>query len=199
MRDERTDARHLILEAAVATLAEVGFSATSARAVAQRAGVAPGGVFYHYGSMDELLAATYDWCNVRRIDRLAASLSGPPAEIPAAIAAAARAEFTRPESRALLEIVVGSLGSPELAAHVRRGVDEAVEFTKQAIAVAAAGSPAASVLPVDLVAELAASAFFGLEVLDQVGRRIDLDALATVVELVIALLAQPSSPLPPAS
>ena len=79
-------ARQAILDATVATLAEVGYSATSARAIATRAGVAPGGVFYHFGSMDDLLATVFETCNDGRIERLrtavgerpTASRSSPP-------------------------------------------------------------------------------------------------------------------------
>src|SRR5687767_3390435 len=67
---KRVETRLAITEATVAALAEQGFSATSARAVAERAGVAPGGVFYHFGSMDELLADVFTVCLDRRITRL---------------------------------------------------------------------------------------------------------------------------------
>lgn len=185
--------RDAILDSTIAILATSGFSATSARAVADDAGIAPGGIFYHFGSMDDLMAAAFDRCNEGRIDRLRAALDHPTEQIPAALADAARHEFTLPESRALLELVVGAISSPSLAAHVRDGVDQSIEFTQHAIRAAIADTPLASALPIDLIAELAASSFFGLEVLAHLGRDVDHDALARLIRLVTALLA----PTPP--
>ena len=72
--DSRGDGpRIAIVDATVLTLAEAGFSGTSARAVAKRADVAPGGVFYHFGSMDDLLAEVFTICLDRRIARLRAA------------------------------------------------------------------------------------------------------------------------------
>lgn len=188
--------RQAILDATVASLAEHGFGATSARAVAERAGIAPGGVFYHFGSMDELLAEVYDTCNDARIRRLAEALAAADGDVATALADAARDEFQRPSSRALLELVVGSIDSPLLAERVRAGVDRSIAFTKDAVMAVAQGSPAASLLPLDLVAELAVSAYFGLEVLDHVGRRVDLDALASLIRLLTVVIAAPP-PTPP--
>lgn len=197
-RGQPTDAaaaRVAIVDATIACLAEVGFSATSARAVGERAGVAPGGVFYHFGSMDGLLVATFERCTDERLARLAEVFDRPTEQIPAALAAAGRHEFTRPESRALLEIVVGALGSPDLSEPVRRGVDRSVSFTQDAIRTTLASSPLAALFPVDVLAEIATSAFFGLEMLSHLGHDVDHDALASVVDRVAALVT-PVRPTP---
>lgn len=195
-----TSTRRALLDATIDSLVEIGFSATSARAVATRAKVAPGGVFYHFGTMDELLGTVYDELQRARMERLAAAFRQPAGDLPAAIAAAARAEFERPDSRALLEIVVGAISSEPLAARVHSGIDESLRFTSDVLQTVLADVPGASAmpLPVELVAELAASAFFGLDVLHQVGRRPDLDRLAGVVRLLTAMLGSlpPRGPAP---
>ncbi|MET0457738.1 MAG: helix-turn-helix domain-containing protein [Ilumatobacteraceae bacterium] len=194
---EEGSARQVLIDATVATLAERGFSATSARAVAERAGVAAGGVFYHFGSMDDLLAAAFDQCNAERFRRLGSAVTAPREELPDALTAAARREFSSPTSRALLEIVIGSIGSPTLAAHVRRGVDDSARFTADVVRAVVGTSPAASVLPIDLVAELAASTFFGLEVLAHVGHEVDLEGVATLIRMLTTLLGMaPGDPTP---
>jgi AcrR family transcriptional regulator len=174
-------ARTAIVEATVASLAEDGFSATSARAVADRAGIAAGGVFYHFGSMDDLLAVVFAQCLAARLDRLRAVLSAPHGAMPEALRDAVSAEFAHPESRALLELVVGAAGSPGLAAQVRAGIEESFVFTRQVVDRLLAGSPLASLLPLDLVAQIAASAFFGLSVLDLVGSDVDVDGMTALV------------------
>ena len=188
----REDTPAAIVEATIAALADVGYGATSAREVASRAGVAPGGVFYHFGSMDDLLATVYERLMAERLDRFATVMQRPPAELPAALAAATRVEFRLPSSRALLEIVVGSIDSPTLSTKVREGTDASVTFTADALRVVAAGSPVAQAMPIELAAELAVAAFFGVEVLGKVGRSIDLDAVARLIELIAATLTPPA-------
>ena len=174
-------ARAAIVDAAVASLAEDGFSATSARAVAERAGIASGGVFYHFGSMDKLLAAVFDQCLDQRITRLRPVLDAPLADLPDVLRDAVSAEFAHPMSRALLEVVVGAASSPELAEPVRQGVERSFAFTRQIVDRLVEGTPLAAILPLDLVAQIAASAFFGLAVLDLVGTEIDVDGMTALV------------------
>ncbi|MFF3936797.1 TetR/AcrR family transcriptional regulator [Streptomyces phaeofaciens] len=52
-----TDTKTRLLEGALRTVAEQGIAKTSARTVAAAAGVNQALVFYHFGSVDELLAA----------------------------------------------------------------------------------------------------------------------------------------------
>ncbi|MGH3680707.1 MAG: TetR/AcrR family transcriptional regulator [Natronosporangium sp.] len=186
---QRRDTRTALVEATVATLAEHGFSATSARAVADRAGVAAGGVFYHFGSMDELLAEVFSTCVDRRIDRLRAAVAVPEAELAAAFPAAVREEFAHPESRAVLELVVGAIDSPVLGARVRDGLDRSVEFTREVVERLLGDSPLAALLPLDLVAQVAASAFFGLAVMELVGAEVDIDGMTALVNALLQLTA----------
>lgn len=181
--------RAALIEASVAVLADQGFSATSARAVAARAGVAPGGVFYHFGSMDELLAEVFTACLDRRIARLRGALDVSAAGLPAAFTDAVRHEFAHPESRALLELVVGAITSPLLGERVREGLDRSFHFTREVLERVLAGSPLAPVVPLDLMAQVAASAFFGLAVMDLVGADVDIDGMTALANVLIELTA----------
>lgn len=183
-----TPTRQALIDATIDSLVEVGFSGTSARAVATRAKVAPGGVFYHFGTMDELLGEVYDELQRARMERLATALATADTDVPTAIAAAARAEYDRADSRALLEIVVGAIASEPLAERVREGIDTSLQFTTDVLRSLVADVPGGEALPIELAAELAASAFFGLDVLYQVGRRPDLDGVAGLVRLLTATL-----------
>jgi len=182
-----TETRAAIVEATVAALAEVGFSGTSARAVAERAGIAPGGVFYHFGSMDDLLVEVFGTCLDRRIERLRAAVDVPSAGLPAAFTESIRAEFARPESRALLELTVGAIDSPVLATRVRAGLQTSFQFTREVVEQMLGDSPLAAILPLDLVAQVAASAFFGLAVMEMVGTDVDIDGMTALVDTVLTL------------
>ena len=188
---QRRDTRTALVEATVAVLASQGFSATSARAVAERAEVAPGGVFYHFGSMDELLAEVFTTCLDRRIARLRAAVEVPPDQLAAAFTGAVRDEFAHPESRALLELVVGAIDSPVLGARVREGLAASFAFTREVVDRLVGDSPLAAALPLDLVAQVAASAFFGLAVMELVGADVDVDGMTALVTTLLELTAGP--------
>jgi AcrR family transcriptional regulator len=182
------ETRDAIVNATVATLAELGFSGTSARAVAERAGVAPGGVFYHFGSMDDLLAEVFTTCLDRRIERLRAAVDVPETGLAAAFTSAVREEFAHPESRAVLELVVGAIDSPVLAARVREGFDLSFAFTREVVELLLRDSPLAGALPLDLVSQVAASAFFGLAVMQLVGAQVNIDGMTALVNTLLGVM-----------
>ena len=57
--------RSRLVDATVRVLARDGFAHASARAIAQAAGTVNGSIFYYFGSMDGLLAATASAGDVR--------------------------------------------------------------------------------------------------------------------------------------
>ncbi|UBU15867.1 TetR/AcrR family transcriptional regulator [Nonomuraea gerenzanensis] len=70
--------RQRLLDAAVALVPEVGWGGVSTRLVAERAGVAPGVVHYHFASVTDLLMAACLGFTAALLDRLAAELSAQP-------------------------------------------------------------------------------------------------------------------------
>ena len=62
-----SDARAALLEAAIAVLRESGFAGASARRIAQRAGCNQALVFYHFGSVNDLLVAALEEVSARRL------------------------------------------------------------------------------------------------------------------------------------
>ncbi len=71
----RSDAtRRALVEAAVESLRIDGFSGASARAIAARAGVNQALVFYHFGSVADLLLAALDDVSARRRSRYATAV-----------------------------------------------------------------------------------------------------------------------------
>ena len=59
--------RRRLVEAAVETLKEDGFVGASARAIAERAGSNQGLIFYHFGSVTNLLLAALDEVSAERL------------------------------------------------------------------------------------------------------------------------------------
>lgn len=103
--------RARLIEAAYAVLAERGYEATSIKAVAQAAGVAPGLIHYYFASKEDLLAAVVEDAAERYAEemrQLRESLA-PAQALAAAIAARKRRVETEPD-RERLRIELFALG-----------------------------------------------------------------------------------------
>lgn len=184
------DLRTRLIDAAVRVLARDGFAHASARAIAQEAGTVNGSIFYYFGSMDGLLAATATALADRGIIRIRNGLGGDRAhmEWPARLSEVMRAEAQGEDGRAVMELFVGSRTSPALAGEVRAAIDRAIDYATREMEAVLGDSPITQLIPVGLIAELAAAAFLGLEVLEQNGRSMDLDRLALALAAAVQLL-----------
>lgn len=188
------DVKARLVDATVRVLAREGFAHTSARAIASEAGGVNGLIFYHFGSMDELLTATVRTLADRGIERIHQGLGGTdaPSEWPGRLADVLRTEVAMDDSRAVMELLAGARTSPVLAAEVRAAIDRALLFITDQLESILGDSPVAHVLPVSLLAELAGSAFLGMGVLAQTGHGVDVDRLASTVALAITAITPPA-------
>lgn len=180
-----------LVESAIRVLAQDGFAHASARAIATDAGTVNGSIFYYFGSMDGLLAATMRDLADRGIGRIRTRLGGDRAHVewPARLSEVLRDEAEGEEGRAVMELMVGARTSPELAAEVRRAIDKAIAYATAEMEAVIGKSALAQLLPVAVIAELAAAAFLGIEVLAQNGREIDLDRLASTIAAAVQLVS----------
>jgi len=90
--------------------------------------------------------------------------------------------------------LAGARTSPALASEVRAAIDKAIEYATTEMDAVIGESAVAQLLPVAVIAELAAAAFLGIEVLAQNGRQLDLDRLAATIAAAVQLV----SPVKPA-
>lgn len=182
--------RGRLVDAAVGVLARDGFAHASARAIAAEAGTVNGSIFYYFGSMDGLLAATAATLADRGIARIRQGLGGDRAHLewPARLGEVMRAEAEGDDGRAVMELFVGARTSPALASEVRTAIDRAIDYATAEMRKVVGESPLGRLVPIPLVAEVAAAAFLGLEVLAQNGRVIDLDQLARTLAAALQLI-----------
>jgi AcrR family transcriptional regulator len=182
--------RPRLIDAAVRVLARDGFARASARAIAEEAGTVNGSIFYYFGSMDGLLAATATALAERGIERIRNGLGGDQANVewPSRLGAVMRAEAEGEDGRAVMELFVGARTSPVLAIEVRAAIDRAIDYATSEMQTVIGDSPITQLLPVSLIAELAAAAFLGIEVLSQNGREIDVDRLASTLAAAMQLV-----------
>ncbi len=109
-----------------------------------------------------------------------------------------RAEAKGEDGHAVMELFVGARTSPALAAEVREAIDRAIAYATTEMTSVLGTSPITQLVPVTLIAEIAAAAFLGIEILTQNGREIDLDKLVAVLVTGIQLLgaAEITEPTP---
>jgi AcrR family transcriptional regulator len=166
-RARSADVRRALVAAAIAALADVGFAGASAREIAGRAGCSQGLVFYHYGSVNDLLLAALDEISARRMDAYrglvdqATSVTG--------LADAARSIFAEDldsgHVRVLVEMISGAQSVPGLGERVAERLVPWREFAETAVRKALGGSPAARLLPPADAAHAIVAGFLGLEML----------------------------------
>src|ERR1700748_393954 len=111
-----TQTRAALVEAAIAVLRESGFASASARRIAQRAGCNQALVFYHFGSVNDLLLAALDDVSARRLAAYADIVDS--AASLTELIDAARTVFSEDldagHVAVLVEIITGSQSTPGL-------------------------------------------------------------------------------------
>lgn len=159
--------RAALIAAAIDALRETGFAGASAREIAGRAGCSQALVFYHFGSVNDLLLAALDEVSSRRMaahrDKLTAATSA------SALAAVARdiltADLDAGYVRVLVEMITASHSVPGLGEQVAQRIDPWRELTEQAIRRALGRSAAARLIPPAEAARAVVAGFLGLELL----------------------------------
>lgn len=159
--------RQALVAAAVAVLAEDGFHAASARAVAARAGCNQALVFYHFGSVADLLLAALDAvadARRARYEEILATVSGP-AGLLALAATVFEEDLDAGHTRVLAEMLVGSQSNPALAQAVAARLAWWEGFARRALEAGLGASPVLGLVPADAAAHGLVALFLGLELL----------------------------------
>jgi AcrR family transcriptional regulator len=184
-----------IVSAALTTLKEAGFAGASARAIAARGGFNQALVFYHFGSVQNLLLAALDRTSAGRMERYEAALAQ--AETVPAMLAVARAVFTEDlESghvTVLSELIAGSLAHPELGPRVIERMEPWIDFADRAVQKALSHTPLAGLLPTRDLAFAVVAFYLGIDLLTQLdGDRSRAERLFAFGEQVLPLVTSAS-------
>ncbi|MFG2487174.1 MULTISPECIES: TetR/AcrR family transcriptional regulator [Streptomyces] len=174
-----------LLEGALRTLAEQGIAKASARTVAATAGVGQGLIFYHFGSVDELLAAACRYGAEQRVaryrDRLAAL--GSLAEL-LEFARAMHEEERAAGNVALLgQLLAAGQTSPVLAAATADGLGLWIEELEKVLTRLLAATPLDGYADPAGLARATAASFIGIELFEGVDPQGAGSALAALEQL----------------
>lgn len=161
------ESRAALLEAAIGVLREDGFAAATARNIAARAGCNQALVFYHYGSVVNLLLAALDDVSAQRRERYESQLAAADGiEDLVSLAATVFVEDLDSGDAALLvAMIAGAASTPGLGAEVKRRVEPWTEFAATALEMALKDSPLAQLLSAADAAHAVVALYLGLELL----------------------------------
>lgn len=144
------DTRQQIAEAALEALRTEGFAGATSRAIARLGGFNQALIFYHYGSLENLLLAALDLTSARRMARYREALEGVETleELIRVAGLIYREDRESGHVAVVSQMVAGSLARPELAKGVLERVEPWIDFCEQEIRRVVAGSPLEEVLPI---------------------------------------------------
>lgn len=205
---EETRAR--IVDATIETLKTEGIVGTSARAIARTGDFNQALIYYHFGSITDVMVAALAKMGERRIklyeDRLADVTTFP--EL-ARVGAELHKEDTETGNITVLtQILAGAVGEPDLGARLYEQFKPWTQLVEKAIRRVLEGSPFEDAFPVEDLALAVSSLFFGIELLTSLDPDIDredslfrtIGLIAFLVDAVMTTGGMPNEPtaVPPA-
>jgi AcrR family transcriptional regulator len=163
----RAAARRRVVEAAVETLKREGFAGTSARAIAATGGFTQGLVFYHFGTLTQLLVAALEHTSDQRMARYSSAVAG--AGNLGELLAVARQVYVEDleagHLTVLAELIAASSTIPELGPEIARMIRTWTDFTRHALAAGLAGTGLEALVPADEAAFAIVALYLGIELL----------------------------------
>ncbi|WP_148615683.1 TetR family transcriptional regulator [Nocardioides rubriscoriae] len=184
-----TDTRQRLLEATAETLRKDGIAGVSARAVAARAGCNQALVFYHFGTMPELIQAATRAAVDENVDfyRDQFARIGSLAELLEAGRALHDRERETGNIAVMAQLMAGAQQDLLLAEAARYAMARWCEQIEAVVRRLMADNPLADVVDAAGLAQMISAVFIGLELydgVDPVGSRAALDAVERLVVLV---------------
>jgi AcrR family transcriptional regulator len=166
-RAQSADVRAALVTAAIDALREAGFAGASAREIAARAGYSQALVFYHFGSVNDLLLAALDEVSARRMVAYRGMLER--ATSVSALAESARSIFVEDLDagyvRVLIEMITGAQAVPGLGDLVAERLRPWRDLAEDAVRRALGRSAAARLVPPAEAGHALVAGFLGLEML----------------------------------
>ncbi|NED21475.1 TetR/AcrR family transcriptional regulator [Streptomyces sp. SID9913] len=186
------DTKAKLLDGALRTLAEQGITKVSARTVAAAAGVNQALVFYHFGTVDELLSAACRHATEQRIARYGPRLAGigSLSELLAFGRAMQEEERAAGHVAVLGQLLAGAQTQDTLAAATAAGLDLWIAEIERVLARVLPATPFGEFTDVRGLSRAVAASFVGIELyegVDPAGAGAALDALEQLGALVAAL------------
>ena len=170
-RNSRTglETRDRIIDAVLETVSNEGLVGTSARVIARTGGFNQALVFYHFGSVEELLLAALDRANERRMARFREQLEAVD-DLEGLVQVAIELHRSAEEDRdhaALSAIIAGWSVKSEVGPQILEILRPWDAMVSAALRRSLADTPFAQVVPTDDLAHAISAMFLGIEMLSR--------------------------------
>jgi AcrR family transcriptional regulator len=165
--DRSAVTRRQLVDAAIETLKADGYVGASARTIAQRAGLNQGLIFYHFGSVANLLLAALDSVSEERLERYQAEVSGVtnPSHLVEVAEGIFRNDLDAGYITVLVEMIAGTSSTPGLGSEVAARIRPWREFAQSSIEASLGATTLTNILPAVEVAHAVVALYLGLEML----------------------------------
>lgn len=167
VRDRSADTKRALVAAAVEVLKLDGYGGASARAIAERAGCNQALIFYHFGTVVDLLLAALDEVSALRWKRYSEALAqvDSTTELVDAAADIFAEDLDTGHVAVLAEMIAGASSTPDLGDKVAVRIGPWKKFAAGAVADAFGKSGLAALLPPEEAAHAIVALYLGLEML----------------------------------
>ena len=192
------ETRQRIMAAALETLREEGIAGTSARSIARNGDFSQAAIFYHFGSVEQLLVEACTNASNAQVDSYrprahAANDLSALVEIGRTLHSDERQAGSM---TVLTQLMAGAAGSDELSRTVTENFERWIALVEVALNNALGDHPLGELLPRRQVAVGISAMFLGMELMDQGGLAdaepdTIFDALETIAELIESLRSMP--------
>ena len=149
------------------TLKQEGITGTSARAIARAGGFNQALIFYHFGSIEEVLVAAIHHASEQRIDRYRSRLGVATTltELSGVAAELHEEDLREGNLTVLTQLMAAAVGNPEMGVRLREAFDPWIEVVRDTLTSVADQTPFGDVVPVDDLAYSVSALFLGIELL----------------------------------
>ncbi len=167
--DRSAVTRRQLVDAAIEALKSDGYGGASARSIAQRAELNQGLIFYHFGSVANLLLAALDAVSEERLQLYDAEVTGvtSPTRLVDAAEEIFRNDLDTGHIAVLVEMIAGASSTPGLGPEVAARIQPWRAFAEATIEASLGTSPLAGLLPAGEMAHAVVALYLGLEMLSQ--------------------------------
>lgn len=174
------DTRTRIIDAAIATLQHEGFSGMSARAIAKRGGFNQALIFYHFGSLNNLLLETFRTTSASQVEhyKAAAASVSSLSELVEIARRLHNEDISSGRTAAVTQLMAAAASEPDVGHAVLEGFSEWIGIVEDGLRGALAGNPLADMVPVREAAYAICAMFLGIELMTRLDpARSEADAL----------------------
>jgi len=191
------ETRTRILNATLKTLKNEGIVGTSARAIAKEGDFNQALIFYHFGSVDDLVIAAVSTMSARRMNNHRPKLEQ--VETLTEMIQVARElhadDLAADNMTVMVQAFAGASGNPETGPKLYAEIKPWSDLVTETIQRVLADVPAAAAIDKDQIAQAIAALFLGIELLDDLDPKRasaealfdTLEGLARVLELVLQM------------